>query len=224
MLNRRATPSRLVEQGRHVERTDQDLRDDDERRLTPGPPFDQCSDEPRHEEHSDASGEAVAPGLAPVLPLEDADLRPERRQDAAPRHAFELDQDRRERRQCRARAPSHAPRPPSPEADLIECSLAEAPEPAVKRARVERSKLGGDLAQAAATTQVARYRPLDERQGIELPRPQIRWQDARPMPALPAPRERGAVPLDRPRVVMLEEHRRPSHSHLGEREPPYPIA
>jgi hypothetical protein len=201
-----------------MECPDQDLRDDDERRLASRPALGESPDELRDEEHAGAGDEPVAPRLAPVLPLGDEDLGPERGQDTQSRRPLELDQDRRERRDRDARTRPYAHCPPAREPHLVERPLAEAPEPAVKRAWVERCEPRRDLAQADATTQVVRDRPLDDPEGIDLPRRQICRQDAWSVVTSPALRDREIALLDTLLRTIVQEDRHPRHARPRQRE------
>ena len=220
MLNRRAASPGSEEHRRHVECTDQDLGDDDDRRFASCPLLNESCDEPRDEEHTGADDEPVTPRLAPILPLGDECLRLERGQDAQSRRALELDQDRRERGERDPRAGPHACRPPAREPHLLERSLAEASEPAVKRAPVERREPLRDQAQAGNTTQVDPDRALDDGEGIDLPRLQIGRQDAWSVATL-APRDRDLAFLDRLlQRTVLEEYRDSTHPPRREHEAP----
>lgn len=97
-MNRRAASPSSVEHGGHGERTDQDLRHDDEHCLASRPVLYESPDELRNEQDAHAGDEPVTPRRAPVLPLGDEDLRAERGEDAQPRRSREFNEYRCERR------------------------------------------------------------------------------------------------------------------------------
>lgn len=134
------------------------------------------SDGPRNEEHAQAGREAVVAGLALVLPARDDHVEPEDREDGRPGALRELREDGREERQGELRLLRDDLRLRG-DPRLVERALAQAAEPAMKRARVDGEVLGNG-AERGAARQVPRRCTLDDAGGIQLPRSEIRGEHA----------------------------------------------
>ncbi len=190
-----------------MEDADQQLREHHEVRLAPGALRLETPDEARDDQHAAAGDESVTPSLAPVLPLLEDDHGPERAQDRHPGPSRELDEDGREGRERRPRRTRESPCFVTGKPHLVERALAEASEPAVQGARVQRREAGRHAPEPVGGAQVARDRPLDDGQRVDLPRRQVAGEHARPVLAATAAGHRKSALRDRTldRQVLQED-------------------